>query len=66
MQQLVAIAAIVKDAQLHHLLERQEDVVEIGVLELLKALLDSSDEQVDVPWYLGVLEGLNGVEESQI
>ena len=33
MQQLVAIAAIVKDAQLQHLLERQEDVVEIGVLE---------------------------------
>ena len=49
-------------SQIYHLLDRQEDVVEIGAVELLQALSDSSDELVRVPWCLGMLEGLNGVE----
>ena len=51
-----------KDAHLHQLLERQEYFIELGVVELPKALLDSCDDLVDVPWCLDMLEGLNGVE----
>ena len=33
---------------------------------LIKDLLDISDDMVDVPWCPGMLEVLNGVEESQV
>ena len=35
MWQIVVGTLIFNDEQLHHLYERQEDIVEIGVLELL-------------------------------
>ena len=51
-----------KDPYLHHLLEHQEDIVYLGVVGLPKALLNSCDDLVVVPWCLGILEGFNGVE----
>ena len=37
-------------------------VVDLGVVELIKALFDISDKFIDVPWCLGMLEWLNGVD----
>ena len=48
-----------KDSQIYQLLEHWADVVDPRVVDLLKALLKSCAELVNVPWCLGVLEGLN-------
>ena len=49
MRQLVVVAVILKGAQLHHLLEHQEDIVDLGVVNILKFSLDRSDDLVYVP-----------------
>ena len=55
MWQILVVGYIVKDELLHHLLEHQNDVVGIGVVELLKALLGRYYDLVDVTWCLGML-----------
>ena len=62
MWHLVVVFAIVKDSKLHQLLEHQGGVVEIGVKDMPKYLLNIWDELVNVTWCLGMLEVLNRFE----
>ena len=62
MWQLVFDAEFVKDAQIHQLLERQEYFIDLGVVDMIKNILVSNDELVDVTWCIVMMDGLNVVE----
>ena len=62
MWQIVVVDEIVNDAYFHHILEHQKYVFEIWFIELIKDILNSCDENVNVTWCFGILEGSNGVD----
>ena len=55
MLQIVVVYVIVKGAHIHLLLGYRKDIVELGVMNILKYNLEISDDLVYVTWFLSMI-----------